>query len=119
MNRIDLLRRLIAEYDAGSQTAFAKRIGVSASQINQWLSGHRKIGDAGARRIELALHLKPGHFGRTPNVLHFATAEPADSTLEQIIALARSLSPEGRYVALGALQVLAKQYPPPKANHSA
>lgn len=118
MNRKDILRRLIDEHDGGNQAEFAKRIGVSPSQLNQWLSGHCKLGDAGARRIELALRLPQGYFDRADNVIHMQAAEPDNGTLDQIIALARSLSPEGRYVALGALLTLAQQYPAAKPNHS-
>lgn len=111
MDRISLLRQLIAQFDSGNQTNFARRISVSASQVNQWLSGHRKLGDAGARRIELALNLAPGYFGRGANIINLATREPADTALQDIIALARTLSPEGKYAAIGALQVLAREYP--------
>lgn len=64
MARKDLLRALLDERYQGSQAAMARALGRAPSQIHQWLSGHRAIGDAGARHIELTLGLPPGYFNR-------------------------------------------------------
>lgn len=70
MDRKTLLQRLVDTRFDGSQAEFARAIKRSPAQVNQWLSGHRKLGDAGARHIELTLGLAPGYFddkcGRPP-----------------------------------------------------
>lgn len=70
MDRKSLLQRLVDTRFDGSQAEFARAIKRSPAQVNQWLSGHRKLGDAGARHIELTLGLAPGYFddkcGRPP-----------------------------------------------------
>ena len=52
MDRRSLLRELIDRKYGGNVAAFARAIKKSASQVHQWLSGHRALGDAGARHIE-------------------------------------------------------------------
>ena len=52
MNRRALLRELIDRKYGGNVAAFARAIKKSPSQVHQWLSGHRAIGDGGARHIE-------------------------------------------------------------------
>lgn len=49
MNR---LKKLISEEFGNSQAALSKSSGVSTSQINQYLSGYRNIGEKAARKIE-------------------------------------------------------------------
>ena len=70
MDRKTLLQRLVDTRFDGSQAEFARAIKRSPAQVNQWFSGHRKLGDAGARHIELTLGLVPGYFddkcGRPP-----------------------------------------------------
>lgn len=62
MDRRTKLRSLIQSRFGGNQADFAVAIKRSPAQVNQWLGGHRAIGDAGARIIELALELPPGYF---------------------------------------------------------
>lgn len=62
MDRLDLLRRLIAGRFNSSQADFARAIGKPASLVSQWLSTHRRLGDASARHIELKLGLGTGFF---------------------------------------------------------
>lgn len=62
MDRKTILQRLVDTRFGGSQAEFARAIKRSPAQVNQWLSGHRKLGDAGARHIELTLGLAPGYF---------------------------------------------------------
>lgn len=62
MDRRTKLRALIRSRFRGNQAEFASAIKRSPAQVNQWLSGHRAIGDAGARIIELALSLPSGYF---------------------------------------------------------
>lgn len=44
----------------GNQAELARAIKRSPGQVHQWVKGHRKIGDAGARHIEMALGLPQG-----------------------------------------------------------
>jgi len=62
MDRKTKLRDLIRTRFGGNQADFAKAIKRAPAQVNQWLSGHRAIGDAGARIIETALSLPSGSF---------------------------------------------------------
>lgn len=55
MNREDRIRELIEKEFSGNQATFARAIGKSSAQVNQWLNGYRKIGDGVARNIESAL----------------------------------------------------------------
>lgn len=68
------MRRLIDARFNGSQAEFAKAIRRSPAQVHQWLTGHRKLGDAGSRHIEIELKLPTGYFGASggrPMVLFF------------------------------------------------
>lgn len=51
------LERLIRERFGGSHTALSQVSGHSLSQIGQWLSGERNMGEKSARRIEQKCHL--------------------------------------------------------------
>lgn len=63
--RADNLRRIIEDDYRGSQTLFAERIGISLSQIGQWLAAPdspyiRNMGERSARKIEKILNLDEG-----------------------------------------------------------
>ncbi|WP_052393566.1 S24 family peptidase [Mycoavidus cysteinexigens] len=60
MDRKIILQELLKSRFGGSQAAMARALKRSPSQIHQWLSGHRMIGDAGARHIEMTLGLALG-----------------------------------------------------------
>lgn len=60
MNRQTKLQSLIEERFNGKQADFERAIKRSPSQIHQWLSGYRMIGDGAARHIELELKLPLG-----------------------------------------------------------
>lgn len=64
-----MLRDLIDTRFDGNQAEFARAIKKSPAQVNQWLTGHRNLGDAGARHIELVLNLGTGYFGGGPRSL--------------------------------------------------
>lgn len=67
VDRRTLLRKLIDERFGGSVAEFARAIGKSSSQVHQWLHGHRRLGDAGARHIEKTLPgLWQGYFDGDP-----------------------------------------------------
>lgn len=48
------LRKLISDEFNGSQSELSARTGVSLSQLGQYLSGYRNLGEKTARKIELA-----------------------------------------------------------------
>lgn len=60
MNRQERLQKIIDDRFGGSQAEFARAISRSAAQIHQWVKGHRLLGDAGARHIEMTLNLPQG-----------------------------------------------------------
>lgn len=76
MDRRAKLRALIQARFGGNQAEFACAIKRSPAQVNQWLSGHRAIGDAGARIIELALGLPSGYFDSSNTKLEAALRTP-------------------------------------------
>lgn len=58
--RMANLKRLIEDRFHGSPAEFSRASGVSLSQLGQWESGYRNLGEKAARRIEQALHLAEG-----------------------------------------------------------
>lgn len=60
MNRIERVKTLIEERYNGNQTEFARAVGKAAAQVNQWMNGHRNIGNGVASDIEKALDLPRG-----------------------------------------------------------
>ncbi len=67
VDRRTLLRKLIDDRFHGRVAEFARAIGRSPSQVHQWLHGHRRLGDAGARHIEKTLPgLWQGYFDGEP-----------------------------------------------------
>ena len=76
VDRRTLLRKLIDDRFHGSVAEFARAIRRSPSQVHQWLHGHRRLGDAGARHIERTLPgLWQGYFDGEP--------PPAERDLER------------------------------------
>ncbi len=79
MDRRALLRELIDSRYDGNVAAFARAIRKAPAQVHQWLSGHRSLGDAGARHIEMVVPgLWQGYFdgARPPTALADANLEP-------------------------------------------
>ena len=60
MSRLEIVKNLINERYNGNQTQFARAIGKAPAQVNQWINGHRNIGDGIASNIEIALNLPRG-----------------------------------------------------------
>ncbi len=60
MSRLENLRNLISEKFGGRQAAFAAAINRSPAQVNQWLTGVRRLGDGTCRVVESALGLPMG-----------------------------------------------------------
>lgn len=117
MSRDLLLKALIADRFNGNQTHFAKAIKRSPAQVNQWLTGHRALGDAGARTIELALNLPPGYFdqpltyARRGALMAMHVAEPGDDyVIDEVVSLLRATDHTGRVMALGAVRAALAGY---------
>lgn len=68
MDRKQKLQNLVDSAFDGNQAQFAKAIRRSSAQVNHWLTGHRNLGDAGARHIELTLNLGIGYFDQNNSV---------------------------------------------------
>ena len=62
MDRRELLRALINDHYHANVAEFARAIKKAPSQVHQWLSGNRTLGNAGARDIEIMLNLGQGYF---------------------------------------------------------
>lgn len=62
MNRKEKLQQLVIERFEGNQASFARAIARAPAQVSHWLTGHRTLGDAGARHIEISLGLGIGYF---------------------------------------------------------
>jgi len=72
--RVVNVKGLIAsERFGGNQAEFARAIGKSSAQVNQWLTGHRNIGDGSAANIEEALDLPRRYLDQVHN--EYAAAE--------------------------------------------
>lgn len=59
--RMQNLQRLIDSRFAGRDNQFAQAAGISPSQVTQWRTGYRNIGEKAARNIEDKLGLPQGH----------------------------------------------------------
>ena len=66
MNPKDILRKLIAERYEGNQAAFSRAIKRQPAQVNQWLTGYRKLDTKGQRHIETELGLPAGYMSGEP-----------------------------------------------------
>lgn len=57
-NRLKRLKQLIDTQFEGSQAEFARKAGIKTeSQVTQWFSGYRNLGEKAARKIEAVLDL--------------------------------------------------------------
>lgn len=105
MDRKAKLQSIIQSRFDGSQAAFAAAINRSPAQVNQWLSGYRAIGDAGARVIELALDLPRGYFDITTPKAARVLPLPDPPEIAEVLRLMRATDDRGRLMALGAVKV--------------
>lgn len=125
MSRKLLLKELIAQRFHGNQAEFARAIKRSPGQVNQWLTGHRALGDAGARIIEQALQLGAGYFdkpvsyARAGNILAMTVQDPPVPTeIDKVVAMMQATDGIGRAMALAAVKVALAGHVPSKKNHS-
>lgn len=107
----------------GNQADFARAINRSPAQVNQWLTGHRKIGDAGARTIEMSLNLEAGYFDRpvsyakAGNIHALQLNEPtAKNDIDEVVAMMRATDDKGRAMALGAVRAVLAGHTPAAKN---
>ncbi|SDV49089.1 LexA family transcriptional regulator [Chitinasiproducens palmae] len=78
--RVRQLRNLIADRFGGSQAALCKRIGMSPSQIGQYLGGYRNLGERAARKIEDGAGLPAGWLDAAPETqISVAQSVPRES----------------------------------------
>lgn len=73
----DLLRELIDTRYNGNQAAFSRAIKRQPAQVNQWLTGYRKLDTKGQRHIETELGLRAGYMSGELDY----SATPPESTL--------------------------------------
>lgn len=126
--RSKLLALIKAAPFHGNKAAFARAIKRSPSQVSQWISGNRDLGDAGARVIEMALGLPQGYFD---NHSAHAAIESAplpysakvkqlqkkqDPLITEAVSIMESTDATGRAMALAAIKVALSGYKPAKAN---
>lgn len=105
VERKQLLKKLIEERFDGSQAEFARKIKRSPAQVNQWLTGHRALGDAGARNIELELGLPSGYFDNPAR-------ENRDPVVAEFAWIYTNTSDEGRSFLDNAIKTVKLAYPP-------
>lgn len=137
MLQIEKLSALIKNRFGNSQAAFARAIKRSPSQVNQWLSGYRRLDVKASRHIERELGLSADYFftntattsitkNKEENHTHgdSETLFCAENTkiaqfekqkfsplVHEITKLAESMSRDGQLILLGRVQELAKLYP--------
>ncbi len=86
--RRENLREIVDRYFDGKQIRLAEHMGIAQNLISRWLSPptvktHKAIGDAVARRIEIAAK-KPQYWLDTDHVLAVAAGKDADNVVTEI-----------------------------------
>lgn len=103
MIALDNLKSLIDGRFGGSQAAFARAIERSPAQVNQWLTGHRKLDVKGCRHIERMLGLPADWMiglascengAATSNTAMQRPSHYANSDIAALVAAVERLSPE-------------------------
>ena len=109
MNRREILKALIDDRFSGHQADFARAIKKAPAQVNQWLTGHRALGDAGARNIELRLGLPPGFFDRsTYSLADEAITTPRQDECTALLEAWKNLLPEEQNNELDRIMQMAR-----------
>ena len=123
----DILRELInARYD-GNQAAFSRAIKRQPAQVNQWLTGYRKLDTKGQRHIEESLSLRAGYMSGKPDYnaasdqRHLSANEPtpyhARPLVRQVCDLAERIDDAGLLKLHGYAACLLADHPLVKAKH--
>lgn len=85
--RAELLKIIIDTRFGGVQSDFARAIGKSPSQVNQWITGYRALGNGAASQIEKKLHLGQGFFDAIDRPSIPTIAPPAlPPSVEELLA---------------------------------
>ena len=79
-----------------SHSELARRAGVSQAAVSGTISGDRKAGCDFLIKVALALEISPEYLLRLADILPPSSPSPDDATTQELIELARSLSPENR-----------------------
>lgn len=114
------MRAYVAE--DGSRGITQRRLshlsGVPQPTISRTLSAQSIPETDTLTKLSRALRAKIGGYDAAPDVTVLSASEPDVDVYRAAIDLMRSMSHEGRYVALGELRRMAREFQPPKANHS-
>jgi|GEM_PF-4231930 len=99
------LLQLIAREFKGNQTAFARKVGVSAPQVNRWLSetasDKRRISEESARQIEAKCEKSSGWLDNADLVEDWQALPPsASSDIALLLSAWDIAGPHSRAVAL-------------------
>lgn len=104
MDRRELLRALIDDHYHANVAEFARAIKKAPSQVHQWLSGNRTLGNAGARDIEIMLNLGQGYFDNAnphcSSILPTPLAIPSAAAHVLLWQTLDDLPDDGSYVAV-------------------
>jgi DNA-binding transcriptional regulator YdaS (Cro superfamily) len=117
MTPVDKLKAIINGRFENNQAAFARAINRSPSQVNQWLSGYRKLDVKACRLIEQALSLPTDHF-LGPQAQKDRSEYSSSPTLTLAHELVNSLDDVGLDKAVSYLQFLAIEHPAVKAKRA-
>ncbi len=126
MNPKDILRNLIDAKYGGNQAAFSRAIKRKPAQVNQWLTGYRKLDVKGQRHIETMLGLCAGYmsgdidYSATPAPSPFSVKEPASHhtrpLVQQVCDLAERIDDTGLLKLQGYADGLLLNHPLVKAK---
>ena len=124
----DILLKLIKDQFSGNQAAFSRAIKRSPAQVNQWLTGYRKLDVKGQRHIETALKLRPGYMSGEPNYItaptqsSFAINETLKHELRPLVQkvydLAEQIDDIGLRNLIDIAELLARNHPIAKAKRA-
>ena len=120
MHPKDILKQLIADRFGGTQAAFARAINRGPAQVNQWLTGHRKLDVKGQRHIENALNL-PAGFMSGADIGTISSANHRQTThdrplVQRVCDLAENINDDGLNQLVGFARCLLSDYPLTKAK---
>lgn len=120
----DILAALIKDRYKGNQAAFSRAIKRQPAQINQWLTGYRKLDTKGQRHIEKELGLPAGYmsgdadYSTAPANSNLGVKEPdAKSTrplVQQLCKIAERIDDAGLLKLHGYASCLLSEHPQAK-----
>ena len=112
MTSTDVLKTLIEGRFDGNQAAFARAIGRSPSQVNQWLTGHRRLDVKGCRLIEKALGLATDYMlGEPSPTAKNHKTQPSRALVQRLSDIADTINDRGLMYLIGKAEEVAKVEP--------